>query len=293
MDEQISNLSRRVQRLESFNRLHLVVSSLVVAAVVAVGQLPPIWADKDGPKSFSAQEFVLVDQSGRTTARLAAAPKGGAVLTFYDPKGKRTVSFGSYDDGKGAGEDVYDGNTFVAGTGVNRANFGVGGPGGTGFGWGFFQPNGITVLAGGTLPDGTAQGVYSYDSNGINRTFEGVDSLTLAGLFVSDANGNTRTVLDVDSSANFVGMSTLAANGTLQSVTGGALDGSNAFDVLYDAAGTLEALKVVNADGSVSGDSVYDANGVQRVLTYQDPTQTPAQGVKTFDSSGNPLADLP
>src|SRR5271165_5403346 len=95
MDEQVSGLSRRVARLESFNRVHLVVSSLVVAAVVAVGQLPPIWADKDGPESFSAEEFVLVDHAGRTTAKLAAVPAGrGAALTFFDPHGKRTVSFG-------------------------------------------------------------------------------------------------------------------------------------------------------------------------------------------------------
>ena len=76
MDEQVSGLSRRVARLESFNRIHLVVSSLAVAAVVVVGQLPPIWADKDGPKSFSAQEFVLVDRSGRTTATLGGSSEG-------------------------------------------------------------------------------------------------------------------------------------------------------------------------------------------------------------------------
>ena len=70
MDEQVSSLSRRVSRLESFNRIHIVVTSLAVAAVVVVGQLPPIWADGNGPKSFSAEEFVLVDHSGRTTATL-------------------------------------------------------------------------------------------------------------------------------------------------------------------------------------------------------------------------------
>jgi hypothetical protein len=261
--------------------------------VVVVGQLPPIWADKDGPKSFSAEEFVLVDHSGRTTARLAAAPKGGAVLTFYDSHSKRTVSFGSYDDGKGAGEDVYDGNTFVAGAGVNRANFGVGGPGGTGFGWGFFQPNGITVLAGGTLPDGKAQGVYSYDSNGTNRTFEGVDSMEAAGFSVSDSNGKTRAGVESDQGNNFDGVFTLAANGTLQSLSGGANDDTAAYDILYDGAGTLEALKYVKADGSFSGDDAFDANGILRVETYQDPTQTPVQGVQVFDSTGSPLVALP
>jgi hypothetical protein len=109
MDEQISGLSRRVRRLESFNQIHLVVSTLAVAAVVVVGQLPSIWANGNGPKSFSAQEFVLVDSSGRTTARLAAAPAGGAALTFYDPDGKRMVSFEFTDDANLAGENVYDG----------------------------------------------------------------------------------------------------------------------------------------------------------------------------------------
>jgi hypothetical protein len=75
MDEQVPSLSRRVERLERSNRIGLALSGLAVAAVVVVGQLPPILADGNGPKSFSAQEFVLVDNAGRTTARLAPAPK--------------------------------------------------------------------------------------------------------------------------------------------------------------------------------------------------------------------------
>lgn len=302
MDEQVSGLSRRVARLESFNRIHLVVSSLAVAAVVVVGQLPPIWADKDGPKSFSAEEFVLVDHSGRTTARLAAAPKGGAALTFYDPHGKRTVAFGFTDDANVAGANLYDGNILAAGSGTFRGGVGIGGPnlpstylphGNPGIGLALFQPNGIPVLNASTGLDGTGQALTTNDSNGIGRTFEGVISLTQAGLFVSDSDGNTRTGVEVDQAGNLDGMFSLATNGTLQSVTGGAYDGTNAFDILYNAAGTIEGLKVVNGDGSLSGDFVSDANGILRVESYQDPTRTPVQGVQIFDASGNPVAHLP
>lgn len=302
MDEQVSNLSGRVLRLESFNRVHLVVSSLAVAAIVVVGQLPPIWADKDGPKSFSAGEFVLVDHSGRTTARLAAAPKGGAALTFYDPHGKRTVSFGFTDDANVAGTNLYDGNILAAGKGINRGGIGIGGPnlpsalepfGSSGFGMAIFQPNGIKVLGSGTGLDRSGPAVSTADSNGTGRTFEGVVSSTQAGLFVSDSDGNTRTGVEVNQAGNLDGMFSLAVNGTLQSVTGGAYDGSNAFNVLYNAAGTIEGLKVVNGDGSLSGDFVSDANGTLRVESYQDPTRTPVQGVQVFDASGSPVAHLP
>jgi len=303
MDEQISSLSRRIARLESFNRIHLVVSSLVVAAVVAVGQLPPIWADRDGPRSISAQEFVLVDHEGRTTARLAAAPKGGAALTFYDPKGKRTVSFGFTDDANVAGANLYDGNILAAGSGINRGGIGIGGPNlagqpnhAPGIGLALFQPNGIPVLNASTGLDGTGQAINLNDPNGTLRMNIGFASSTdtrMVGLLLFDANGNLRTGIENDPANNFDGVFTLAANGPLQSVTGGAYDGTGAFYSLYDAAGTLEASKYVKGDGSVSGDFAYDANAKLRVESYQDPTQTPVQGVQAFDASGNPVAHLP
>jgi len=300
MDEQISSLSQRVHRLESFNRIHLVVSSLAVAAIVVVGQLPPIWADRDGPRSISAQEFVLVDHEGRTTARLAAAPKGGAALTFYDPEGKRTVAFGFTDDANDAGANLYDGNILAAGTGMLRGGIGIGGPNlagqpnrGPGIGLAIWQPNGHFALSASTGLDGTGQATQIFDSNGNVRTYEGFGTPEQVGLFVSDANGNVRSGIESDPANNFDGTFTSAANGTLQSVTGGAYDGSAAYDILYDAAGTLEALKYVKADGSFSGDDAFDVNGILRVETYQDPTQTPVQGIQAFDSSGSPVAHLP
>jgi hypothetical protein len=69
---------------------------------------------------------VLVDSSGRTTARLAAAPAGGAALTFYDPDGKRTVSFGFGDDANFAGASLYDGNILAPGSGIIRGGIGIG-----------------------------------------------------------------------------------------------------------------------------------------------------------------------
>ena len=92
---------------------------------------------------------------------------------------------------------------------------------------------------------------------------------------------------------NFEGFFTASANGTLQSIAGGNYDGTAAFDILYDGAGTLEALKYVTGDGSFSGDLVFDAKGVLRVQTYQDPTESPVQGVKVFDSSSNVVGHLP
>jgi hypothetical protein len=306
MDEQVSGLSRRVARLESFNRIHLVVSSLVFAAVVTVGQLPPIWADKDGPKSFSAQEFVLVDQSGRTTARLAAAPKGGAALTFYDPKGKRTVAFGFSDDANVAGANLYDGNVLAAGNGTLRGGIGIGGPnlpsatfphGAPGIGMALFQPNGIPVLNASTGLDGTGQAINMNDPNGTLRMNIGFASATdtrQVGLLLFDANENLRTLVDSDQGGgNFDGVLTLAANGTLQSIFGEYDDGTGAFNTLFDGAGTQQAVKYVKADGSVSGDFVYDADGVLRVETYQDPTQTPVQGVRVFNSGSTQVGELP
>jgi hypothetical protein len=277
MDEQISGLSRRVRRLESYNRIHLVVSTLAVAAVVVVGQLPSIWANGNGPKSFSAQEFVLVDNSGRTTARLAAAPAGGAALTFYDPDGKRMVSFGFGDDGNQAGADLYDGNILAPGSGILRGGIGIGGPKeagqpnrGPGIGLALWQPNGHFALGASTPLDGTEPALLLYD-----------------------ANGTARAGMEIDLDKNFVGVSTSAANGTVQSFAGGAYDGTAAYDGLYDGAGTLQALKYVTADGSISADLVYDAKGILRVETYQDATQSPVQGVQVFDSSSNVVGHLP
>jgi hypothetical protein len=300
MDEQVAFLSRRVERLERSNRISLALSGLAVAAVVVVGQLPPILADGNGPKSFSAQEFVLVDHSGRTTARLAAAPKGGAALTFYDPKGKRTVAFGFTDDANQAGADLYDGNILAAGSGILRGGIGIGGPNlagqpnrGPGIGLAIWQPNGHFALSASTGLDGTGQATQIFDSNGNVRTYEGFGTSEQVGLFVSDANGNTRAGVESDQGGNFDGVFTLAANGTLQSLSGGANDDTAAYDILYDGAGTLEALKYVKADGSFSGDDAFDLNGTLRVESYQDPTQTPVQGVQVFDSTGSPVAHLP
>jgi hypothetical protein len=295
MDEQVSSLSRRVQRLESFNRIHLVVSSLAVAAVVVVGQLPPIWADKDGPKSFSAGEFVLVDDAGRTTARLAAAPKGGAALTFYDPHGKRTVSFGFTDDANIAGTNLYDGNILAGGSGTWRGGVSINGPSATnpGFGWAVNQPNATRVLAGATRLDGTLPGIASYDSNGNLRTAEGISSSTVAGFFVADTNGKIRTGLDLDvSSVNFNGAFANDPNGTNRAFFGETADGATSLLGLEPAnpSGAGGTLDVVTSDGTFSGDFVFDANGTARVVSSQDGTSA---SVTVSDASGNPVAHLP
>jgi hypothetical protein len=278
MDEQISGLSRRVRRLESYNRIHLVVSTLAVAAVVVVGQLPSIWANGNGPKSFSAQEFVLVDSSGRTTARLAAAPAGGAALTFYDPDGKRTVAFGFDDDANIAGATLYDGNILAPGSGILRGNVSIGGPKlagqpnrAPGIGLALWQPNGHFVLSAATGLDGTGP-----------------------ALLLDDPSGNIRAGMDVDSDNNFVGAFTRGVDGdAIQSIAGGTYDGTAAYDILFDGAGTLEALNYVSGDGSFSADQVYDAKGILRVQSYQDPTEAPVQGVKVFDSTGTVVGHLP
>jgi hypothetical protein len=97
----------------------------------------------------------------------------------------------------------------------------------------------------------------------------------------------------VDQGTNFDGVFAIDPNGATRSFFGEALDQTASFGGLNDAAGSLGALNYVKADGSQSGDFVYDAAGIQRVETYQDPTQTPVQGVKVFNSSGNPVAHLP
>ena len=95
---------------------------------------------------------------------LAAAPKGGAALTFYDPQGKRTVAFGFTDDANNAGANLYDGNILAAGSGMFRGGVGIGGPNlagqpnrGPGIGLAIWQPNGHFALTASTGLDGTGQ----------------------------------------------------------------------------------------------------------------------------------------
>jgi len=298
MDEQIGTLSRRVERLERSNRINRILCSLAVGTVVVVGQLPSIWADKNGPKSFSAQQFLLVDNSGRTTAALAPAPAGGAALTFYDPNGARTVSFGFADDAKLAGTILYDGNTIEAGNGIRRGSFDVTARGSElggqvtagGFGWDVEGPDGNRLAQGGARFDGVVRGTFTFDSDGSQRTFTGVASPTLAGSFVSDANGNIRGGIDVDTSFGNSAFFTLDANGTVRSFIGSALDGSLSFEGQNDAAGLTEAFNFANADGSSSGDLVSDAKGTLRVQSFQ--SGAPA-GVNVFNSSGSTVAHLP
>ncbi|MBI3725666.1 hypothetical protein HY251_17200 [bacterium] len=61
----------------------------------------PRRADAKDPKTVSAEEFRLVDASGKTTAQLARSGEGSPVLFFFDKDGHARLQVGLYADGGG------------------------------------------------------------------------------------------------------------------------------------------------------------------------------------------------
>jgi hypothetical protein len=262
------------------------LTAVAFAALIGFGRLPSPSAKGEGPKSFSAQQFILVDSSGNTLATLGSGKNGGAVLTFFDLHGKRIMGVGALDENTGEVLAVYDGNTIFRGNGILRAEYGGGADG---FGGSVIGPEGNLRIVMASNPDGTAPGYVVYDANGTPRTFSGITSDPRnVGHFVLDATAAARTGVFTSEPTllNFNGLFANDANGTNRVAVFEALDGSSAFSGLSDAAGTNEAFDFVLGDGSFSESLILGSNGFARVQDFQ---AGPIQGVATFDSTGTAI----
>jgi hypothetical protein len=251
------------------------------AVLIGFSRLPSPSATSAAPKSFQAQQFVLVNGSGSALATLGAGPHGGAVLTFFDSQGKRVIGVGAFDGNNGDGLALYDGNSFVpSATSSYRGSFGISD---SGVGGNVADHDGIIRLGWGIQTGGTP-GFATYDQNGVIRTGSG-NSPGFAGHVVYDSGGAARSGVDVNENEGtpHAGFFANDANGINRAFLGAALDGSNTDLGLSDAAGVYEAEDYVTGDGSFSGSFVRDVNNLDRVLSYQ---QGAAQGVATWDSTG-------
>jgi hypothetical protein len=167
-----------------------------------------------------------------------------------------------------------------------------------------------------------------FDSAGKTVVDVGIDGATLptghaAGIAVLDGNedipgtGKIRATLGVTPSgpAAGVGNSTYDGNGAQRSADGSAIDGSIAYDVLYDATGVartgLEYDPGVNfngsfsddasgnnrssfgsgVDGSYSGSFIYDAAGKLRDQTVYVPSAN-FNGTQSQDGAGHELSTV-
>ncbi len=291
----MDQLNRRLHRIERSNLVLKVLNVACAATLIGFARLPAIIAGSSAPKTLSAQEFVVVNSAGDVLAKLSAGKKAGALLTFVDPQGKQILSAGTFEDGTGAGVNLYDGNTIVPGHGVVREGLGmaVAPHPNPGIGASVYGPDGRLRVSWGALPDGTNPGFASYDSNGIVRTFSGIElDSRFVGHYVLDSTGAGRNGIQTDERDNFNGFFANDADGINRVAHFEALDGSIAFSAVNSSAGPLGArlTEFVTGDGSLGEFNIADSNGVGRVESFQ-AGQT--QGVNTFDSSGNPSGSIP
>ncbi len=247
MENRIELLSRRLNRLERSNRLLKVLSAVAVATLVGFAQLPSLSAKREGPKTFSAQQFVLVDSAGNALATLGAGPTGGGVLTFYRG-GKRIVGVGAGDHNIAYGLKLYDGNGTARGA---------------------FAYDIHDQYVGGSVSG--PEGFASYDSTGTIRTFSGVDaeSPVNVGFYVFDGSGAARTGIQNNEFFNYNGLFVNDPGGANRLYAFAALDGSFSNLGINDATGGsgAQAFSYLTSDGSFSGSFVRDANNLDRVLS--------------------------
>lgn len=289
MDNRIELVTRRLKRLERSNRMLKVLAAVAFAVLIGFSRLPTPSATSAAPKTFSAQQFVLVDGAGTALATLGAGPHGGAVLTFFDSQGKRVIGVGAFDGNNGDGLAFYDGNTFVPS--ANPRYRGSVGISTSGVGGNVAGPNGAFRVGWGSATDGSAPGFATYDQNGVIRTASlntaSSNSSGIAGHIVYDSNGAARSGVDVNvvEGVPHTGFFTNDADGINRAFLGAGLDGSYTILVLNDAAGgtAAQAIDYVTGDGSFSGSFIRDVNNFDRVLSFQ---QGADQGVATWDSTG-------
>jgi hypothetical protein len=253
MDDRIESLARRVERLERSNLVLKIVNVGVVAAVVAMAQLPSILA-LTPVKVVSAQKFNLVTAGGITIASLAPSP-GGSALTFYDSGGHPTVAVGMQADGVVAGIETFDGNTYVPGTGKTRAVLGETNTdaNGGGIGAAVFDPNEKVRL---TL--GTAR-----------------DASTGSSFLVYDTTGTLRAGVDVDLTNNYEGFFTRYA--VEPTTTGGSILAGSSVDT---SIGPFVGIYDPNSTVFVRAFMGFGSNAWPSIFT-SDSTYTASAGVST------------
>jgi hypothetical protein len=266
----IESLTRRVERLERSNFILKIVNAGVVAAVVAVVQLPSLLALTSPVKVVTAQKFNLATAGGILLASLGPSP-GGSALTFYDSGGHATVAVGMQADGVIAGIETFDGNTYVPGLGKTRAIFGEANTdaNGGGIGLGIFDPSGKVRLTLGTKRDAS----------------------TGSSLALYDAGGNLRSGVDVDFVNNFTGLFTIYSNTKTSSSFGATLDDNSAGGFVNDHNGTLRTSLEVVATNSFTGNGAYvwDKNAALRNGLEIDETNNFSGVFSKYAVEPNPL----
>lgn len=98
MNEQMNELSTRIEKLESENRR---LKRFGIAAAVVVGAVGLMSATSAMCNTVSAERFVLRDSNGRDRAVMTAYETGGVPnFSLLDAKGKKSLTFGVNEEGQ-------------------------------------------------------------------------------------------------------------------------------------------------------------------------------------------------
>jgi hypothetical protein len=98
MNEQMNELSQRVQKLEAENKR---LKRLGIGAAVVVGAVGLMSAASTMCNTVSAERFVLRDANGRDRAVMTAYETGGVPnFSLLDASGKKALTFGVSESGQ-------------------------------------------------------------------------------------------------------------------------------------------------------------------------------------------------
>jgi len=208
-------------------------------SVISKGSCPkntnPVVLNPTSVQTLTVKTLEVVDSNNHTVATLGK-DSNGDLLTFFDSKGKRTLTLGNDATETFAGLETFDGNNIIMGDGIARTAFG--------------EIAGADPLL--NNPKLQSFGERSFDSSGSLRSFsELVLGLTADGDSVFNANVTTGKLFPTQiefgasKSQNFAG-----------------------FDIV-DSTGFARQDVNLSLDGTMNSWAESDTNGVNRVLAQQ------------------------
>src|SRR5208282_3497483 len=277
------------------NRIVKIGCGVIAAACLAFGAIPRA-SSSPSLKSVMAEQFVLVDGSGRTRATLGAPPAGdgdGFALTFYDRNGKQTAMLGEFSDDTES-LSFWDGNEIVPGAGRFRLAAGIGGPTSKsqGPGYGLYDDTGAQRAVLASSLDQKSSVVALIDTNGTSVGLSNNETSNAAGFFANDANGVNREFGGVALNGAFGPVLTINdSTGLTRTVMSEAADESAAGLNVFDAAGTHEVGVGDTLKGNSAGIEVWDSNGNLRAAGGWDSTNQ--EHFTLFNSSGSTTFQAP
>jgi hypothetical protein len=291
--DELGLVKQRVDRLERSNRMLKIVNLMAVAGVVAITQIPGIWASAP-TTSITAQKFILASAAGKTLATLGVTLKGYPSLTFFDSNGKTLTQVGEAANGESAGLYDYDGNTVLTGTGQVRASVGISSQGA---GLEEFDGFARLRLGAGIEANSSGDGIVLYDTNEKARAALSETSAPLFNGFslaLADSNGKIRSSVVVNNTLNsttYTGFSVLDPNGVtratlsapmLEETTGTA----GPVLTLNDVAGKPRAeVFANNSSTGYAGLAITAASGLIRG-TFNEPLNNSNPEIGFFNSTG-------